>query len=121
MIINRVVKLLKQWDWGLVIIEFVLVFVGVFIVLQFDNWNMYNCNQVVFMEMFECVLVEFDLNDDVIDSMCECVDFRCEQCEIVKWVFQICDVLLEVCVVINLMFVDFIGDFLFLLLNEILL
>ena len=111
MIINRVAKSLKQRDWGLVIIELALVFAGVFIALQFDNWNTHNRNQAALTEMLERVSAELDLNDDVIDNMRERVDLRREQREIAKRALQTCDASPEARAAINLTLADLTGDF----------
>lgn len=71
MIINRIAKALKQRDWSLVIIELALVFAGVFIALQFDNWNTHQRNQAALTEMLQRVSGELDLNVEVIEQMRE--------------------------------------------------
>ncbi len=39
MILRRLAAALKRQDWATVLIEFSLVFAGVLVALQFDNWN----------------------------------------------------------------------------------
>ena len=46
-----------------------MVFAGVLIALQFDNWNTINRNQSALDEMLERVATELDLNDDIIATM----------------------------------------------------
>lgn len=111
MIINRMAKSLKQRDWGLVIIELALVFAGVFIALQFDNWNTHNRNQAALTEMLERVSAELDLNDDVIESMRERVDLRRERREMAKRALQTCDDSAEARAALNLTLADLTGDF----------
>ncbi|MEL7109475.1 MAG: hypothetical protein AAGJ68_02290 [Pseudomonadota bacterium] len=69
MIIRRFASAIRRQDWVVVCIEFVLVFAGVVIALQFDNWNTVNRNQVALTEMLDRLEAELDLNDRLIESM----------------------------------------------------
>lgn len=66
MIIKRISKSIKQQDWLQVILELALVFMGVFVALQFDNWNEHNNNQAALTEVLLRVSSELDLNENVI-------------------------------------------------------
>jgi len=91
MIINRMAKAMKQRDWSLVIIELALVFAGVFIALQFDNWNTHRRNQAALTEMLQRVSAELDLNVEVIDQMRERIDRGAGSREIAQQALSTCD------------------------------
>jgi hypothetical protein len=111
MIINRFAQSLKRRDWGLVIIELALVFAGVFIALQFDNWNTHRRNQAALTEMLERVSAELDLNDEVIDDLRARVDLRREARDVARQALQTCDDRPDARAAINQTLADLTGDF----------
>jgi len=111
MIINRAANALKQRDWGLVLIELVLVFAGVFVALQFDNWNSHNRNQAALTEMLQRVSSELDLNDEVIANMRERVERGRENRNLAQQAIKTCDDSLEARNAINQSLADLTGDF----------
>ena len=69
MITRRIATALRKQDWVVVLIELILVFTGVVVALQFDNWNTVNRNQRELTEMLERLDDELDLNSTVITSL----------------------------------------------------
>lgn len=111
MIINRIARSLKQRDWGLVLIELALVFAGVFIALQFDNWNTHRRNQAALTEMLQRVSAELELNDGVIDAMTARVALRGDAREAAQQALQTCDERPEARDAVNQTLADLTGDF----------
>ncbi|GEM_PF-2024174 len=68
MIIKRISSAIKRQDWLQVTLELLLVIVGVFVALQFDNWNQNNSNQEALTEVLIRVSSEIELNESVIDD-----------------------------------------------------
>jgi hypothetical protein len=68
MIVKRIATAFKQQDWTQVVLELVLVVLGVFVALQFDNWNEDNNNQQALKEVLLRVSSELELNENVINS-----------------------------------------------------
>lgn len=71
MITSRIATALRKQDWVVVFIELSLVFAGVLIALQFDNWNTVNRNQRELTEMLRRLEAELDLNATVIAGVGE--------------------------------------------------
>ncbi len=71
MITSRIAAAFRKQDWVVVFIELSLVFVGVLIALQFDNWNTVNRNQRELTEMLRRLETELELNTNVIASVGE--------------------------------------------------
>ena len=74
MFLRRLATAFKSQDWVIVITELAMVFAGVLIALQFDNWNTTNRNQRALDEMLERVVAELDLNDDIIATLSEQIE-----------------------------------------------
>lgn len=111
MIINRMAKAMKQRDWGLVFIELALVFAGVFVALQFDNWNTHQRNQAALTEMLERVSSELDLNVDVIESMSEKIDEGRARRDLTRKALDTCDNSPEARIVIGQTLTELTSDF----------
>ncbi len=111
MIIRRLAKSVKQRDWGLVLIELALIFAGVFIALQFDNWNTDRRNQEALTEMLQRVSAELDLNDEVIESLRARVELRRDARSAATTALETCDESPEARTAINQTLADLTGDF----------
>ena len=68
MIVKNLSNAFRKQDWLQVILELGLVVSGVFVALQFDNWNEDNNNQQALTEVLLRVSSELDLNENVINE-----------------------------------------------------
>ena len=111
MILRRMANGIKNRDWSLVLVELALVFAGVFIALQFDNWNTHRRNQAALTEMLERVSSEIELNASVIESIGERIDRGQSDRQRARQVLRDCDNSPEGRDVINRVLRDLTGDF----------
>lgn len=111
MILRQMAHALKERDWGLVFIELALVFAGVFVALQFDNWNADRRNQAALTEMLERVSSELELNSSVIQSMNERIDRGRSDRELARRALSDCDDSEAARDAINRTLTDLTGDF----------
>ena len=111
MIVRRLARGMKERDWGLVFIELALVFAGVFVALQFDNWNAHQRNQAALTEMLERVSSELELNATVIQSMTERIDQGRPDRDRARQALSECDNSASARDAINLVLSDLTGEF----------
>ena len=109
MIINRIANAFRKQDWLVVFIELALVFAGVLIALQFDNWNTTNRNQRQLTELL--LRVETDLNETVISDLNERVGLREDMRNMTIKAVEDCDDSPEALRNLNFTINDLVGDF----------
>ncbi|NRB71450.1 MAG: hypothetical protein HRU51_05995 [Xanthomonadales bacterium] len=66
MIISQRYTAFRQFGWLFFILELALVFCGVFIALQVDNWDRDQERRDGLVEMLERIEIELNLNEDII-------------------------------------------------------
>lgn len=111
MIIRRFASAIRSQDWVVVCIEFLLVFAGVVIALQFDNWNTVNRNQVALTEMLDRLEAELDLNDQLIESMLNRIGDGDDQRAKAFEALETCDDSPEFTRTLNAVLQELTGDF----------
>lgn len=111
MITNRIAKAFRKQDWLVVFIELALVFAGVVIALQFDNWNTTNRNQRELTELLQRIETELDLNETVISGLNERVGLREDVRNLTIKAVEDCDDSPEALTNLNFTINDLVGDF----------
>ena len=67
MILQRVGEALKNRDWGLVVLEVLIVVVGIFMGLQVDDWNEARKDRAVEKEYLQRLWTELQLNESILE------------------------------------------------------
>ena len=111
MITSRIASAFRKQDWVVVIIELTLVFAGVLIALQFDNWNTVNRNQRELTEMLLRLEAELDLNETVITVQSARVALHQEVRNLTVTAIEACESTPTVRTNLNTTLNDLTGDF----------
>ncbi|MEL6724952.1 MAG: hypothetical protein AAGH90_05150 [Pseudomonadota bacterium] len=111
MITSRIATALRKQDWVVVLIELSLVFAGVLIALQFDNWNTVNRNQRELNDMLERLEAELDLNATVIAGVDERVSRHQDERNLAVSAIENCEDSVTARENLNTTLNDLTGDF----------
>ena len=71
MILHRVGNALKSRDWGVVVLEVLIVVVGIFMGLQVDDWNETRKDRAVEQDYLQRLWTELQLNETILERYIE--------------------------------------------------